>query len=66
MKVEIVEVKEDEKESGKTYYEIGSSGYFYEGNFSPVMPELNMDNEDVKEEIVEEKPQKKGFFDKFF
>ena len=45
-------VKEDEKESGKTYYEIGSSGYFYEGNFSPVMPELNMDNEDVKEEIV--------------
>ena len=45
-------VKEEEKESGKTYYEIGSSGYFYEGNFSPVMPELNMDNEEVKEEIV--------------
>ena len=46
-------VKEEEKETNKKYYEIGSSGYYYEGNFSPVMPELNMDNKDVKEEIKE-------------
>lgn len=46
-------VSNDEKESGKIYYEIGNSGYYYEGNFSPVMPELNMDNEEVRKEIVE-------------
>ena len=45
-------VTEQTKKSDRTYYQIGSTEYFYEGNFSPVMPELNMDNQDVRNEIV--------------
>ena len=33
------------------YYQIGNTNYYYEGNFSSEMPELNYDNEDVKNEI---------------
>lgn len=46
-------VKEEEKNIGKIYYEIGNSGYYYEGNFSNQMPELNMDNDEVRKEIVD-------------
>ena len=42
-----------EKEQGSTYYQIGNTGYYYEGNFSDQMPELNMDNHEVREEIVQ-------------
>ncbi len=43
-------VTEDGKESGKTYYPFYGD-YFYEGNFSSAMPELNLDSEYVREEI---------------
>lgn len=45
-------VTEQEKVGGHIYYKIGNTNYYYEGNFSNQMPELNMDNEEVKEEIV--------------
>lgn len=45
-------VKEDEKNDYSTYYPFVGD-YFYEGNFSSQMPELNMDSELVKSEIVE-------------
>ncbi len=38
------------RESGKTYYSLYGD-YYYEGNFSASMPELNMDNPAVLEEI---------------
>lgn len=43
-------VKAADREAGLTYYEL-SNGYYYEANFSSSMPELNFDNEEVKEEI---------------
>ncbi len=48
-------VTEKEQESGKKYYNKGieNSGYYYEGNFDSSMPELNLDNEDLKDEIEE-------------
>ncbi|MDD5292746.1 MAG: alpha-amylase family glycosyl hydrolase [Candidatus Izemoplasmatales bacterium] len=45
-------VTEEEKESGKIYYPFYGA-YFYEGNFSSSMPELNLDSALVKEEIVD-------------
>ena len=45
-------VTEEEKESGKAYYPFYGE-YFYEGNFSPSMPELDLDNLDVRDEIIE-------------
>ncbi|MCB9498688.1 MAG: alpha amylase [Bacillales bacterium] len=45
-------VTEDQEETGKTYYAL-SNGYYYEANFDRSMPELNLDNEDVKAEISE-------------
>lgn len=45
-------VKENEKISGRTYYPFHGE-YFYEGNFSSAMPELNMDSELVRAEIVD-------------
>lgn len=45
-------VTESEKERGHIYYKIGNTNYYYEGNFSNQMPELNMDNEEVKNEII--------------
>ncbi|MDL2292464.1 hypothetical protein LJC17_02610 [Acholeplasma sp. OttesenSCG-928-E16] len=48
------EIKQSsDKNPGSTYYQIGSTDYYYEGNFSSTMPELNMDNEEVKEEIID-------------
>lgn len=43
---------EETKTMGKTYYPINNE-YFYEGNFSSSMPELNFDNEDVKAEFID-------------
>ncbi len=45
-------VTESEKESGKTYYPLAGD-YFYEANFSSQMPELNMDSELVRAEIID-------------
>ena len=45
-------VTNETKESGKIYYPFVNE-YFYEGNFSDQMPELNMDSQDVRNEIVE-------------
>ncbi len=45
-------VTSSEKESGKTYHTFYGD-YFYEGNFSGTMPELNLDNADVREEIID-------------
>lgn len=44
-------VKEDDKVSSCTYYPISGTDYFYEANFSDTMPELNVSNEKVREEI---------------
>ncbi|MBN2504427.1 MAG: alpha-amylase [Bacilli bacterium] len=43
-------VTEENKESGKTYHSF-SGDYFYEGNFSASMPELNLDSDLVRQEI---------------
>jgi len=45
-------VTEEERESGKAYYYFAGD-YYYEGNFSPAMPELDLDNIDVRNEIIE-------------
>lgn len=40
------------KESmGGSYYKVGSSNYYYEGMFSQSMPDLNLDNPDVRAEF---------------
>ena len=39
--------------SGATYHTISGTKQFYEGNFSSEMPELNFDNEAVREKMVE-------------
>ncbi len=44
-------VTEATKEPGKTYYPFAKE-FCYEGNFSSQMPELNMDSEHVRAEIV--------------
>jgi len=44
-------VTEDEMENGKTYYPFYGD-YYYEGNFSSSMPELNMDSPAVRDEIL--------------
>lgn len=45
-------VTEEEKINGRIYYPFAKD-LFYEGNFSDQMPELNMDNPDVRDEIVD-------------
>ena len=35
------------------WYPVGNTGYFYEGKFWSGMPDLNLDNEDVKSEFEE-------------
>jgi glycosidase len=49
--------KETEEIAGKTWYKFektpDGTQYYYEGNFSGVMPELDMDNPDVRQEIVD-------------
>ncbi len=39
--------------SGKTSYALGSTGHYYEGNFSEEMPELNYDNPAVFNAMVD-------------
>jgi glycosidase len=45
-------VTEENKESGKKYYPL-ANGYYYEGNFSDQMPELNLDSQDVRNEFID-------------
>ncbi len=39
--------------NGRTFYSIPGTNEFYEGNFSSEMPELNFDNENVRQEMVD-------------
>ena len=41
-----------EPATGRTFYPIGTTGY-YEGNFSASMPELDYDNEEVRQAMVD-------------
>jgi glycosidase len=49
--------KETEETAGKTWYKFektpDGTQYYYEGNFSDTMPELDIDNPDVLQEIVD-------------
>lgn len=45
-------VTEDQKEAGKIYYPF-TGDYYYEGNFSSSMPELNLDSQEVRNEIID-------------
>ena len=40
-------------EAGRSFHKAGVSGHYYEGNFSGSMPELNYDNEVVRQEMVQ-------------
>jgi len=40
------------QEGGPGYHAVGSSGWYYEGQFSPDMPDLNLANTAVREEIT--------------
>jgi len=42
-------VTENEKQGGHVYYPIDGTEFFYEGNFSQDMPELNWDSEQVRQ-----------------
>lgn len=43
----------DEKLPGATYYPITGTDRYYEGNFSSEMPEMNFDNETVRQAMVD-------------
>ncbi len=43
----------NEKLSGATYYPIPGTDHYYEGNFSSEMPEMNFDNETVRQAMVD-------------
>jgi len=49
--------KETSRITGRTWYEFektpDGTQYYYEGNFSPSMPELDMDNPQVRNEIID-------------
>lgn len=45
-------VTEEEKVGGRTYQKLGS-GWYYECNFSGDMPELNFDNEAVRQAVLD-------------
>lgn len=47
-----VHVSNEDKVSGRTYYQISGTSQYYEGNFDSGMPELNYDNPAVREEMV--------------
>ena len=40
-------------ENGKAYYKISAADEYYEGNFSSDMPELNFDNDEVRDAVVD-------------
>ena len=44
-------VKAEDKDPSCTYYNIEGTDYYYEANFSSSMPELNLSNDKLKEEI---------------
>ena len=46
-------VLEEEKQAGITYQRVGNTPYWYECNFSGDMPELNFDNETVRQEVLD-------------
>lgn len=46
-------VQTEEKLGGITYQRIGTTDYWYECNFSGDMPELNFDNEKVRQEVLD-------------
>lgn len=46
-------VPKEEQVGGRTYYRVGSTDWFYEGNFSSEMPELNFDNPDVRQAVLD-------------
>ena len=50
-------IKETEMITGHSWHEFektpDGTQYYYEGNFSPSMPELNMDNPQVRREIID-------------
>ena len=49
--------RETERITGRTWYEFAvtpdGTQYYYEGNFSPQMPEFELDNPDVRREIAD-------------
>lgn len=46
-------VKEQDKVGSCTYYPIADTEYYYEANFSDTMPELNLSNQKIRDEIKE-------------
>ncbi len=47
-----IPMNEDERSSNGTYHIVPGTSYIYEGNFTPMMPELKLSNPDVREEIT--------------
>ncbi len=45
-------VREDERDSQGKYYKVSGSSFYYLGNFSQDMPDLNLMNDSVREEIT--------------
>ena len=43
----------DEPINGRTWYNVSGTTAYYEGNFSDVMPELNYENEAVRQAVVD-------------
>lgn len=39
--------------AGRTFYHLNGTDVYYEGNFSPGMPELNYDNPDVRQAVLD-------------
>lgn len=46
-------VTEEEKVGGRTYYPVPNTEFWYEGNFSSEMPELDFDNPDVRQAVLD-------------
>ena len=47
-----IAVSDSEKVSGRTYQKLSGSSYYFECNFSGSMPELDFDNNEVREEAL--------------
>ncbi len=45
--------EEEARASGSTYYQAGANSFYYEGNFSSDMPELNFESEFTYEKVEE-------------
>ena len=46
-------VTKEEQVGGRTYYPVYGTDFWYEGNFSSEMPELNFDNPDVRQAVLD-------------